>query len=83
MEREHRFASKVAAIATVSILKGRNYYSQIPARTIKRWYDLKNGTKGGTSSSTLDSAIDDADDVVEEGESSDIQYEECMQLHTA
>lgn len=86
VEREHRFASKVASIATENILKGRNYYSQIPARTIKRWYGLKNGTKGGTSSSTHDSVVDgadDADDAVEEGESSDIQFEECMHPHTA
>jgi hypothetical protein len=87
VEREHRFASKAAAIATVNILKGRNYYSQIPARTIKRWHDLKNGTKGGASSSTHDTAIgsamDGADDAVEEGESSDLQFEECMQPHTA
>lgn len=78
VEREHKFASKAAAIATVNILKGRNYYSQIPARSIMRWYDLKNGAKGGTSSSAHGSA-----DAVEEGDGNDVQLEGCMQSHTA
>lgn len=61
----------------MNILKGRNYYSQISARAITRWYDLKSGAKGGTSSSAHGSA-----DAVEEGDGNDVQLEECMQPYT-